>query len=384
MQYPRLARFSGTAQFAVSKKAIYQRSKEDWEMIRRPLMRDISDIRGMEDVQDDGNYFFGLLYEMMWHILMGLTEYCPGETRCRQEFFQDAVHCDYEPTVYDDWLSNRTKNFNCSDAHPGELPFPKWPENIEKDRKEKEREMEKERIEKAIQLNKNKTMSTGRPGVKKTTGLQSADLKRAGKVGVKGSTNSKAKPPANSKLDSHSPGSSSSNGKSSSTQGYKEGKPRIKGQKLNDVEEDEESKKKAMKETDKKEKSRKEEEKTKDREDDESPQKKTQKDKDKIKALLNKAAQKDIDKEAIDHHEGEDADAKKKSNKSVKQTKIHPYDKERSREGDGESNGSYTSKKLSSSKGGTGGKGGKGGKEYNEKSTTSGTDSTSKRIQEGG
>ncbi|KAI9653382.1 MAG: hypothetical protein M1831_006087 [Alyxoria varia] len=340
MQYPRMARFSGTAQFAVTKEAVYQRSKEDWEMIRRPLMRDISDIRGMEDVQGGGNYLFGLLYEMMWHILMGLREYCPGETRCREEFFQDAVHCDFEPTGYPDWLSNRTKNFNCSDARPGELEFPKWPENIEKDREETERETEQERVKKAMQQSRNNTLSRGGHAVKKITSSKSGGSKTAGEERVKGSSKSKAKSLSKSKPGSHSSGSSSSKGKPSSSNGnkknYKEEKPRKTGQKIKDKEEDVEE----------------------EEEDDGEPKKETQKENDE-----------EVEEDDEDEEEDADADAEEESSNSGKQTKIHPYDKQSSGKGGGDSKGSSTSKKHSSSEG---------GKSDEDKSTTSKAKSISK------
>ena len=76
-EMPRFISFKCCAQFAVSRKAIHRRTKDEWIQIRSPIIRDQDEFRASEqwigEIEPQyWSWIVGRYYEMIWHLLFGM------------------------------------------------------------------------------------------------------------------------------------------------------------------------------------------------------------------------------------------------------------------------------------------------------------------------
>lgn len=85
------------AQFAVTRANIQARPLEYWKALRRPLERNLSEYREeLPELQEDGaEYRIGIVYEMLWHVFMGMQDvYCNSHEYCQNTMFSGALSCE--------------------------------------------------------------------------------------------------------------------------------------------------------------------------------------------------------------------------------------------------------------------------------------------------
>ncbi|KAI9698330.1 MAG: hypothetical protein M1820_007492 [Bogoriella megaspora] len=172
---PEAVSYKCCAQFAVTRRAILGRSREEWVRIRQPLM-----LGNGTDLFGDGKFNLtklgldvrsrswqkGYWYEKTWHILFGKpAEYCPSPRTCYQNHFSNAIACDGNmDTIFTpgglntDWTNIRcaTAFDNLTRDDPADTAIQNFTSNFVGYTLNLNRQREKERIEKEDRVDEQK------------------------------------------------------------------------------------------------------------------------------------------------------------------------------------------------------------------------------------
>lgn len=105
------------AQFAVTKAQTLKKPRDFWVRLREPLLRDLEKSFpewNPPDAEGTMNWRMGATFEFSWHWFFSMPPvFCPTESFCTNELFQDKVHCDQKtlgpPEAFGTWM-----NINCS------------------------------------------------------------------------------------------------------------------------------------------------------------------------------------------------------------------------------------------------------------------------------
>ncbi|KAI9656975.1 MAG: hypothetical protein M1831_004523 [Alyxoria varia] len=142
--FPQTVRIHNGAQFATTRENLRRRSKEDWERIRWPLIRGVEEFDELKRIADsvDGNYNYalGMVFEPIWHILMGKDpDWRPPVDECRQVQFSNRTVCNYYP----DFKHDRY------DTDPPKCYRQQWDESLGEWAREKSTQLELWKLHKA-------------------------------------------------------------------------------------------------------------------------------------------------------------------------------------------------------------------------------------------
>ena len=119
---PRYVSYKCCAQHAVTDQAIKLLTREDWERIRAPLLRDPEDFPDMVEGPEQSHlnpWVAGNILEKFWHIFFGkAAEFCPDAELCRRVHFSNTIVCDRNTDLHildsEGWQDTK-----CASAYDG-------------------------------------------------------------------------------------------------------------------------------------------------------------------------------------------------------------------------------------------------------------------------
>lgn len=90
------------AQFVVTRAAVLARPLEFWKRVRRPLTRDLSELKGWWRFDETpSSWMMGMMFEKSWPYLFGLdAQECMDEDVCWATVFQDRLLCDNKDGLF--------------------------------------------------------------------------------------------------------------------------------------------------------------------------------------------------------------------------------------------------------------------------------------------